>query len=243
MDTRIIYIRGLWSHDIATAWIRNKLEDYISIPVELFDYHDILVDNIDTGTYLSRVVEKFCDLYPFSNVNFIIIGHSHGGALATILVERLNIDKTVLINPAFRPWGVFRRVPNEMKRFSKKFGIGPGYNPHFIVKYNGEVEERTLYFMKNFKFPRDFSRVYGTGTEALKGLRNFRSNLLMIQSLKDEFVSTKASLSFFNQVCALPNYERYSRDLMLISNGEHAILEENHEYPKVLKKIAQFSRR
>ena len=99
MDTRIIYIRGLWSHDIATAWIKNKLEDYISIPVELFDYHDILVDNIDTGTYLSRVVEKFCDLYPFSNGNFIIIGHSHGGALATILVERLNIDKTVLINP------------------------------------------------------------------------------------------------------------------------------------------------
>lgn len=45
-NNKIIFINGLWSHSEAVLWIKNQLEKTTNIPFELFDYHDILIENI-----------------------------------------------------------------------------------------------------------------------------------------------------------------------------------------------------
>ena len=245
MEKKIVYVRGLWSHPKAVDWIKNELEGSTGLPVELFDYHDILTEDIDYKTYIKRVLEKYGDTYSTDPSNLILIGHSHGGALSIIISDEFSPDKLVLVNPAFRTFGVLRRIPKQFKYVLGNHGIGEGYHPHFILKYDGEIEERAEYFKNNFSPIRDTLRVINAGTDALK-LKSLRSDLLLIQSLQDEFVSVSPSLKFYQNL-SMPEFSKEGnhpfKDIVVIPNAEHAILEEEGVYPKVYKKIASFTRR
>ena len=246
MDKKIVYIRGLWSHPNAVDWIKNNLEYATGLPVELFDYHNILIEDIDYKTYIKKVLEKYGDTYSTDLHNLILMGHSHGGALSVILTEKFSPEKTILVNPAFRPWGVLRRVPNQFKYILGTYGIGEGYHPHFIVKYDGEIGERAEYFKSNFEPLRDIPKVIKTGTEALNLSNSLKRDLLLIQSLRDEFVSVSSSLMFYENL-SMPEYregiETPSKDIMVIPNAEHAILEEEGVYTRVYKKVDTFIKR
>lgn len=246
MEKKIVYVCGLWSHPKAVHWIKNNLESATGLPVELFDYHDILIEDIDSTTYIKRVLEKYGDAFSTALNDLIPIGHSHGGALSILLAEKFSPEKLVLVNPAFRPWGVLRRVPNQIKYILGTYGIGEGYHPHYIVKYDGEVEERAEYFKQNFDLLRDISRVIETGTEAFASLEAFKGNLLLIQSLQDEFVSVSSSLKFYENL-PMPEYSEEidipSKEVMMIPDAEHAILEEDGVYARVYKRIDTFVKR
>lgn len=222
---KIIYIRGLWSSERTVDWIKQHLESSLNTSVELFDYHDLLVQKIDNATYLKLVLEKYGDFYGgLEDVN--LIGHSHGGTLATLISKKYLNKKLILVNPALRPWGIFRRISHLVKK---------DYEPHFEIKYEGEKKERTKYFADNFDIFRDTSRIFYTGSRARDRLELIKSNLLLIQSLKDEFISARVNIDFYNSLAP-----EVDKEIMIVQNGEHAVLEERGEYPKIYRKVAQF---
>lgn len=241
-ERKIIFINGLWSHPFAVEWIKKQFEENTNMPVELFDYHDLLVEKTNNYLYLNRVTEKYKDLYGDESNN-ILIGHSHGGALSLILSQKLQHEKIIITNPAFRPWGVFRRIPIELNSIV----TNKEHRPHFKVKYSGELEERKKYFLENFNLGRDLPRIYHSGTEALKTLREIKTSLLLIQSMKDEFISVSSSLQYYKGLL-LPtesirkNNEPF-KELIKVENAEHAILEEEGVYPLIYKKIDTFIKR
>lgn len=236
---KIIFIRGLWSHPHAVRWIKNRLEESTGIDVDLFDYHDNLVCQINNDEYLKRVMKEYSSKYK-GQQDLILVGHSHGAALASIINEEFLTKKIVLVNPAIKPWGVFRRIPNAYKKALGYCGFGNGYQPHFEEKYAGEWVDRVKYFADNFELFRDTSRLLAIGNGAIQSLKSVRNDLLLIQSMLDEFVSVSTNMRVYNQIQVESDG---SKELVTVEEGEHAVLEEKDIYPKIYDKINTFIKR
>lgn len=236
---KIVFIRGLWSHPQAVEWIKDKLEESTGIDVDLFDYHDNLVSKINNEEYLKLVIEKYNSKYKDQH-DLILVGHSHGAALASIINGEFLTKKLVLVNPAIRPWGVFRRIPNAYKKALGYCGFGDGYHPHFEEKYAGEWIDRVKYFADNFELVRDTSRILAVGNGAIQSLKIVRNDLLLIQSMLDEFVSVSTNMRVYNQIQV---EGARSKELVTVEEGEHAVLEEKDIYPKIYEKINTFIKR
>jgi hypothetical protein len=163
-----------------------------------------------------------------------------------MLNKKFGTNKMIISNPALSPFGIFRRVPMSIKKALGNIGIGEGYTPHYIVKYDGEIEERIRYFSSNFNLLRDLSRVLAVGNQANMLAEDINTDLLYIQSLKDEFVSVNPNLRFYDRI-NMPEYSSNNinptKKKIEIPNGEHAIMEEQGIYPDLYKELDDFIRR
>ena len=68
-------------------------------------------------------------------------------------------------------------------------------------------------------------------------MKYIKNDLLLIQSMADEFVSISSNLRMFNQI---QTFNDSSKEIYKVDGAEHAILEEMREYPKIYKKINTF---
>lgn len=248
-NTKIVYIRGLWSHPKAVDWIVNKIHKETNLPVELFDFHDEFSSTSDNQTYIKAIIEKYGNIYKDDD-NIILYGHSHGGALAIILNAKFGSKKLILSNMCLEPFGIVRKISNNIKAFLGSKKIGKGYKPHYELKYDGEIEERLQYFKSNFNLKHNLSRLIFIGKEAKKLVNTINVDTLYLQSLSDELASVKPNIRFYKKI-NLPEYlegtnlkkEPATKQMIKVPNGEHAILEEINVYPSLNKLIAEFIKR
>ena len=243
----IVFARGVWTHPDTVNWLIEQIKEATGLEVIDFNYSDEIAQNISDKTYLNRVTEQYGDEIITKNIDIIYFGHSHGAALGIVFNKMYGSKKLVFSAPAIRPFGYIRKLSNRLNK---------NYVQHLVVKYPREPEIRKEYFYERFDLWRDFNRVFYVGTQAKKSIDAIKSDTLLVQGTKDEFVNVGTNIRLFNKI-NLPEYKpgettSPNKQLIVIPGGEHSIFEEvlnkgkdNEElvYKKLFNELEKFTKR
>ena len=145
------------------------------------------------------------------NKRVILIGHSMGGAIATILASRYKIEKLILIAPAFS-LGSFNQNINDFKNLimgknDKELGTG----------FEGVLTKTLTVSKRNIKEVKKISLL------AKERIKDVTCPLLLLHGTIDNVVSIKSSIESFSKF-------NCKKTFTLLTNVRHQVFKSCKKY-------------
>lgn len=145
------------------------------------------------------------------NKKVILVGHSMGGAIATILASRYKVEKLVLIAPAFSI-GSFNQNINDfknliMRKEERKFGSG----------FEGILTKTLTVNKSNIKEVKKIALL------AKHRIKDVKCPLLLLHGTIDNVVSIKSSIELFGEF-------NCKKTFTLLTNVRHQVFKSNKRY-------------
>lgn len=197
--------------DNLTRW-GNDLE---VVQFDLFDIQDES-DN-DWMIWTSRAKEK-CEYYLRNGYTVDVIGFSMGGVIASYIAATCEINRLVLIAPAFNYLNLDKIYSAFAKQASKFFS-------------NDEAKETS----DKVVLPASFDNTFMSLVKELKKyIAYVKCPVLLLHGDKDEVIPVRSSLWAFDQI---PHQQK---QLILLHNGPHRMLMDRHVGYSTFQTIKSF---
>jgi len=222
--TKALVLHG-WNQNGSQSWLeflgQNSNPDilFISLDLPCFGVSDCPKSVWDTTNYADfciQFVAKMEDKYSFKNNQWTLIGHSFGGAVATLMAALIpeKIEKLILIAPAI----VRRQLNNKQKliqRITKVFKYGSNLP---ILKHLKPIATKIWY--KLIGSP-DYNLTSGIKREIMKTIlkQNWTSKLALVKAKSLLIWGTKDSYTPFSDFNLVSNELKPAKSLIYEDYG------------------------
>lgn len=191
----------------------SALEDeYDMVLPELFDQR--YKDDIVWHNWVSRAEEKIIEAKN-NHRQIILIGFSMGGVIATYLASKFQIERLVLISPAFD----YKNIATLLTSLKS------------LDKNKKPIPDEDQYVELPGEFTKTFMQVVDNCHDAIKGLH---CPVLFMAAMGDELIPYTVSLEYYKLV------PHENKNCIIFADGCHRILDDPHINKMAITMIKDF---